>query len=150
MKKALFTWMAAIVIGMTLAACGEKKANQDAGEAEKESFEVVVDEKEAPVKQMVSVLKQFGALLKDTHINSKEDAEAFKTKAMKFKDAVEAASKKMEKEMEGMDEKDKLKYAGEMMTVMKDLEDMQKDMESDIERLKKECEKAGVDMDKIL
>ena len=149
MKKSLFIWMAAVVMGMTLVACGEKKANSDASASEDAIDEIVVDESDDPTEQLISLTTQFVNTLKSYHINSQEDAERLKTLADKYKDKIEVVQKAVENQLEDMSDSEKLEYASKMLKIASKFENVEEDMKNTVERLQKEAEDAGVDIDDL-
>lgn len=147
MKKVLFMFAAAVVMGMTLAACGEKKANQEATDEEQVSEEIVIDESMDPGEQLQALTLQFGDFLKDSHINSQEDADHFLAKALSYKEAIDKVGMDMQKKMEGMQEDEKTAYAVAMIEIANNLKDFDKTVEAEVARLKAEAEKAGATLE---
>ena len=137
---------AAVVMGMTLAACGEKKANQEAAE-EQVSEEIVIDESMDPGEQLQSLSLQFGDFLKASHINNQEEADAFLAKALSFKEAIEKVSMDMQKKMEGLQGDEQTAYAAAMIDIATNLKDFEKTVKEETDRLKAEAEKAGVTLE---
>lgn len=149
MKKVFFVLAAAVVMGMTLAACGEKKAA--AAEEAQETQEIVIDETMDPGEQLQSLMMQFGDFLKATHISNQEEADAFVAKTLGYKEAIEKVSMDMQKKMEGLEGDEQTAYAAAMIEIANASEEFKKLVEEETTRLKAEAEKAGVsveDMDK--
>lgn len=136
-------------MGMTLVACGEKKANSDASASEDAIDEIVVDESDDPTEQLISLTTQFVNTLKSYHINSQEDAERLKTLADKYKDKIEVVQKAVENQLEDMSDSEKLEYASKMLKIASKFENVEEDMKNTVERLQKEAEDAGVDIDDL-
>jgi len=149
MKKSLFIWMAAVVMGMTLVSCGEKKANSDASANEDAIEEIVLDESDEPTDQLVSLVTQFVNTLKSYHINSQEDADRLETLAEAYQEKMDGIQKAIEKQVEGMSDSEQLEYAAEMLKVAAKFENIEKDMEETLNRLQKEAEEAGVDFEDL-
>lgn len=145
MKKVLFLFAAALVMGMTLAACGEKKANQEATEEVNE--EIVIDESMDPGEQLQALSLQFGDFLKESHITNQEEADHFLAKALSYKEAIDKVGMDMQKKMEGMQDDEKTAYAVAMIEIANNLKDFEKTVDTEVARLKAEAEKAGVTLE---
>lgn len=163
MKKTMFALLTALVMGYGFIACSDKKADKDAKEGEEENTEVKADAADAdeadeaasfdasddPMKQMVGLTKDFVKVIKNTHINSAADAEALKAKAESFEAKIQDVQAAMEKQMEGMSDEEKLTFATSMIGVAKEFEGIEKDIDAEMERLKKEAEAAGIDLEDL-
>jgi len=145
MKKVLFVFAAAVAM-ITLSACGEKKANQEAAE-EQASEEIVIDESMDPGEQLQSLTLQFVDFLKASHISSQEEADAFLAKALSYKEAVEKVSMDMQKKMEGLQGDEQTAYAAAMIDIATNLKDLKKTVKEEKDRLQAEAEKAGVTLE---
>ena len=146
MKKVFFVLAAAVVMGMTLVACGEKKAAQDAAE-EQVTEEIVIDETMDPGEQLQALTMQFGDFLKAAHINNQEEADAFLAKTLSFKEAIEKVSMDMQKKMESLEGDEQTAYAAAMIEIANGNEEFKKLVAEEAARLKAEAEKAGVTLE---
>jgi hypothetical protein len=146
MKKVFFVLAAAVVMGMTLVACGEKKAAQEAAE-EQVSEEIVIDETMDPGEQLQALTMQFGDFLKAAHINNQEEADAFLAKTLSFKEAIEKVSMDMQKKMESLEGDEQTAYAAAMIEIANGNEEFKKLVAEETARLKAEAEKAGASIE---
>ncbi len=146
MKKVFFVLAAVVVMGMTLVACGEKKAAQEAAE-EQVSEEIVIDETMDPGEQLQALTMQFGDFLKAAHINNQEEADAFLAKALSFKEAIEKVSMDMQKKMESLEGDEQTAYAAAMIEIANGNEEFKKLVAEETARLKAEAEKDGASIE---
>jgi len=148
MKKALFTLMVTIVMGMTMAACGGKKGTTEAAESDNVAG-FVIDEDAEPVDQFISLTKQFVKTMNSAHIKSQADAEALKSTLTQFKDKMGELQKAIDNQMKEMSNEEKLGLASKMMEVASEVSGLEKTMKDNVERLEKEAEAAGVNLDDL-
>ena len=146
MKKVLFV-LAAVVMGMTLTACGEKKTTAAEGEEAQVTEEIVIDETLDPGEQLQSLTMQFGDFLKAAHINNQEEADAFLAKALSYKEAIEKVSMDMQKKMESLEGDEQTAYAAAMIEIANGNEEFKKIVKEETDRLKAEAEKAGANLE---
>ena len=124
MKKVIFAVLTAFVMSLGFASCSSS----------------------SPQDKILDSMDELVTLMKKTHIKSADDVKVLKEKAEAIKKDVETAMEQLTKDKSP---EELLKLATELKDLEKKTEELSKTGDAEIERLKKEAEAAGVDVDAL-
>lgn len=124
MKKVIFAVLTAFVMSLGFASCSSS----------------------SPQDKILDSMDELVTLMKKTHIKSADDVKVLKEKAEAIKKDVETAMEQLTKDKSP---EELLKLATELKDFEKKTEELSKTGDAEIERLKKEAEAAGVDVDAL-
>lgn len=126
MKKVIFAVLAAMVMSLGFFSCSS-----------------------SPEDKLIGVMEDMVSVLKGANIKTADDAKALMTKLTSFKDEAEKITEELMAAYKDKSPEELMKLAETMKPLEEKIEKIQKEGDKEIERLKKQAEDAGLDMEEL-
>ena len=126
LKKVIFAVLAAMVMSFGFVSCSS-----------------------SPEDKLIGVMEDMVGVLKGANIKTADDAKALMTKLTSFKDEAEKITEELMAAYKDKSPEELMKLAETMKPLEEKIEKIQKEGDKEIERLKKQAEDAGLDMEEL-